>query len=85
MEHPRRERVLGSTELWSLNGATTVMPAYGAHWSNDLRAAWCTRLWADLRGRCRCGGEGSPVQHLGHCPASDEVLRPMIAAEAVQP
>jgi hypothetical protein len=81
MEWPRRERRLGGgRELWSLAGRTTVMPALNGRWSNDLRSAWWTRLWADLRGRCRCGGVGFPVVHLGECPASDERLLPAIEA-----
>ena len=80
-EQPHRERILGSTELWSLAGSTAVMPKLDNRWSNDLRSAWWTRLWADLRGHCRCGGVGSPVAHLGSCPAADEELLPMIEAE----
>lgn len=81
MEWPRRERTLGSTELWSLAGNTTVMPKLNGRWSNDLRSAWWTRLWAELRGHCRCGGVGKPVAHLGRCPAADERLHSMIEAE----
>ena len=80
-EQPRLERVLGSTELWSLAGATVVMPRFNRRWSNRLRGAWWQRLWGELRGRCGCGGEGKPIVHLGRCLAAGERLLPMIEAE----
>ena len=87
-EHPRRERDLGSMELWSMAGVAVVMPKYNPAWSLGLRAAWRRRLWANLTGRCECGGElrsvgvSAFISHSADCPASDERLRPMLEAES---
>ena len=75
-------------ELWSMGGVAVVMPKYNARWSHALRAAWRRRLWANLTGRCKCGGALSSVgsrafiAHVAGCPASDDLLRPMLEAES---
>lgn len=69
-------------------GVAVVMPKYNHAWSRGLRAAWRRRLWANLTGRCECGGElrsvgpTAAIAHVRGCPASDDVLRPMLEAEA---
>lgn len=87
-EEPRRVLDLGSFEGWQLGGVVTVMPKLNRAWPKRLRAAWRRRLMANLTGVCECGGElrsvgmNAQVGHVAGCPASDEVIGPMLEAES---